>query len=964
MIARLRKYGPAFAGVLLVLLGGALPGHTYQGKGWTVGSGGGSSSGGGYRTMAAVGMKTMGSSASASYTHQEGMLALYGRPVLYSDPAQSLAFGTVSTESSRTLTVTVVNYGGVGLLLSDLGFASGGAAGFSLVSPGGATVVDPGDSLVVSVRFAPAGEGSVRDTLEGTTNDPTLPLWAINLSGTGQSSLIQEIAVAVDSLGFGPVPVDSTAELLFTVENVGGADLTVSAITASDDVFSASPDSFTLGAGVGRSVTVRFGPDEAAVWAESLSIWSDDPNEAGPVVVRLAGHVPSLLALQEPASGALHFRAAEDGPAPEDGTIRIGNDGAMTLRWRAAVAGGDGWLSVLPDSGSVPPGNSTTIDVAVNHAGLAQGDYIGSIVLVSDDRPVADRETVTVDLAINPFMVTTNYVPLLPEQGQNVYLNAVTTVDIDSALLYYHQGGKNGWNRMAMSVHDDTACVATIPGELVGIRGLEYYVHVYSAGGDVADPDVGSELPRRVAVRIPEAHSPSIGAEQHTMIGVPMLTNGAHPAGVFPDDLGEHDPSDWRLGRWNPANGAYAEYPNDLGAAVEAGSGFWLITREISTYSLAGFSTLPPPGDSTVGIGLPGGAGSWWSQVGNPFAYPVDWNRCLVRDPGGRVYRIDAQPDEGLVEVAAYTYVYTDGAGGYRETSVLEPWSACFVNNISGDDLELLVPARETIPGKAAIAGRPPLRGADGEWEVVLRARSDAGASGEIIVGARVGAREGWDSADRHRPPPAPGEGPGLALGPRDPMPREGGDLRADIRPPSPEPALWDVRLEFRGSREAVIETDDGGTLPTGIAALLIDDETGVTVPLRPGAAYRVTAGPDEKGRALRLVAGPAAALGSSGYEATGIATDLRLGRPYPNPAVRGTTIRYAVPAAGPVQLQVFAINGRLVRGLVDDVRPSGEHVSVWDGRDGSGREVGPGLYFFRLVHEENVRTARVVVFR
>ncbi|MFH1278628.1 MAG: choice-of-anchor D domain-containing protein [Candidatus Eisenbacteria bacterium] len=962
MIATIRKYGPAFAGVLLIVLGGAPPGHAYKGNGRSVGSGGGFSSGGGYRSVAAFGMKTMGSSSSASHTHQEGLLALYGRPVLYSEPA-TLAFGTVSTESSRLMTATIVNYGGVGLLLSDLGFASGGGSVFSVESPAGPAVVGPGDSLDVSVRFEPDSQGTVHDTLEGTTNDPAVPLWILALSGTGQSASIQDIAVAVDTLDFGPVPVDSTAELVFAVENVGGADLAVGPITVTGGVFSVTPDSFTVGAGGLQYVTVRFTPDGASTWEESLSIANDDPNEAGPVMVHVTGRVPALLALQVPASGAIRFRAAEDGPPPVDSEIRIRNDGAETLHWRAFLENDGSWLGASPDSGSVPPGNSTTIDVSVSHAGLAQGSYEATIVLLNGDRPEADRDTVSVGLTIIPFTVTTNHVPLLPDQGQNVLMKAATSVSVDSATLYYHQGGKAGWNRMAMSVHGDTACVATIPGELVGMRGLEYYVRVHAQGGEVAEPEIEIETPRRIAVRIPEAVSLTISAERHTMIGVPMLTSGAHPTDVFQDDFGDHDIKKWRLGRWFPASDAYLEYPNELGVPVEAGSGFWLITRDISTYTLSGFSTLPPPGDTTVSIGLPGGAGSWWSQIGHPFAYPVEWNRCLVRKGDGRVYPIDAQPGDGLVEVAAYTYVYAEEAGEYKEAPALEPWHGYFVNNISGDDLELLVPARESAPGKMAIAALPPLRPEDGEWEIRLRARSEAGASGEIVAGARLGAREGWDPADRHIPPAAPGGGPGLAFEPRDPMPRRG-NLRADIRPPAADLCAWDVGLEFRGSREAVIEAGDEETLPAGVAVFLVDDDGGVTVPLRSGAAYRVTAGRDEKSRVLRLVAGPAAVLGASGYEATAVVTDLRLGRPYPNPALRGATIRYALPAAGPVQLQVFAITGRLVRDLVDGVRPSGEHAAVWDGRDESGREVGPGLYFFRLAQEDRVQTARVVVFR
>ncbi len=71
----------------------------------------------------------------------------------------------------------------------------------------------------------------------------------------------------------------------------------------------------------------------------------------------------------------------------------------------------------------------------------------------------------------------------------------------------------------------------------------------------------------------------------------------------------------------------------------------------------------------------------------------------------------------------------------------------------------------------------------------------------------------------------------------------------------------------------------------------------------------------------------------------------------YPNPFNPTTAISYTVPAPGAeVRLTVYDLAGRVVRTLVSGLEREGEHVAVWHGRDDAGREVGSGVYFYRLV--------------
>jgi len=69
----------------------------------------------------------------------------------------------------------------------------------------------------------------------------------------------------------------------------------------------------------------------------------------------------------------------------------------------------------------------------------------------------------------------------------------------------------------------------------------------------------------------------------------------------------------------------------------------------------------------------------------------------------------------------------------------------------------------------------------------------------------------------------------------------------------------------------------------------------------------------------------------------------------YPNPFNPMTKISYSLPEEQPVRLNVYGIDGRLVRQLVNETRGSGMHEVIWDGRSDSGRMQASGLYFYRI---------------
>ena len=83
-----------------------------------------------------------------------------------------------------------------------------------------------------------------------------------------------------------------------------------------------------------------------------------------------------------------------------------------------------------------------------------------------------------------------------------------------------------------------------------------------------------------------------------------------------------------------------------------------------------------------------------------------------------------------------------------------------------------------------------------------------------------------------------------------------------------------------------------------------------------------------------------------------------------PNPVASRATVRFGLPRAGHVTLEVFDVGGARVRTLLDGERPAGEHAVTWDGRDASGGRARAGAYFVRLSHGGREARQRLVLLR
>ena len=74
-----------------------------------------------------------------------------------------------------------------------------------------------------------------------------------------------------------------------------------------------------------------------------------------------------------------------------------------------------------------------------------------------------------------------------------------------------------------------------------------------------------------------------------------------------------------------------------------------------------------------------------------------------------------------------------------------------------------------------------------------------------------------------------------------------------------------------------------------------------------------------------------------------------RLDPPRPNPMRDALTLRFALPAPAAARLEMYDVQGRLVRTLLRRELAAGVHDATWDGRDASGAVTAAGVYYVRL---------------
>ncbi|MBE9563280.1 MAG: T9SS type A sorting domain-containing protein [Proteobacteria bacterium] len=91
--------------------------------------------------------------------------------------------------------------------------------------------------------------------------------------------------------------------------------------------------------------------------------------------------------------------------------------------------------------------------------------------------------------------------------------------------------------------------------------------------------------------------------------------------------------------------------------------------------------------------------------------------------------------------------------------------------------------------------------------------------------------------------------------------------------------------------------------------------------------------------------------------------TEFAIGN-YPNPFNPTTTIRYDLPEAGKVKIQIYDIMGSLITELVNSKQTAGSHSVEWSGKNGRGIQTASGIYLYRVQFNEKTKTSKMLLMK
>ncbi len=89
--------------------------------------------------------------------------------------------------------------------------------------------------------------------------------------------------------------------------------------------------------------------------------------------------------------------------------------------------------------------------------------------------------------------------------------------------------------------------------------------------------------------------------------------------------------------------------------------------------------------------------------------------------------------------------------------------------------------------------------------------------------------------------------------------------------------------------------------------------------------------------------------LSAKNSRLTWLAEDYQISQNYPNPFNQETAIEFLLKEPAQVSVEIYDINGHLVRSLIQQIWTTGTHRVVWNGKNGNGKNAGSGVYFCRF---------------
>lgn len=82
----------------------------------------------------------------------------------------------------------------------------------------------------------------------------------------------------------------------------------------------------------------------------------------------------------------------------------------------------------------------------------------------------------------------------------------------------------------------------------------------------------------------------------------------------------------------------------------------------------------------------------------------------------------------------------------------------------------------------------------------------------------------------------------------------------------------------------------------------------------------------------------------------------------FPNPSSGAVTISYTLQKPGNVTLEIYDLQGKLVKRVLSTIQPAGKQKQLWNATDETGRTASAGHYVCRLSVNGNTVTQQIIL--
>ena len=524
--------------------------------------------------------------------------------------------------------------------------------------------------------------------------------------------------------------------------------------------------------------------------------------------------------------------------------------------------------------------------------------------------------------------------PITSTENQDVAItvNITDENEITKVNLYYQVGGSLEAVEQAATSNGDNTYTGTVNKDMVGINGLAYYYTAtdeYSnfRHGDTLSLEIKYGQNRLTSAIAGTAYPNGVPKSKWRLISIPTHIDLNTINETIGDELGKPASDQTWLLYEDKGNANWLEAQD-----IKIGRGYWLHQRMEDDISFSvGSGKSVDLRNHTIRI--PSG----WSLMGNPYPFElkVSFDNASVYGP--------------------LTYGKSGIEGWDNETSTILPWEGYAIFNRTSDSVSLSI-----NPLNTQESAKSKLLATEG-WEIILSAEN--GEFGDVYnaMGRREDASETLDIWDNPEPP-AMDKYISLAMNRED----WGVDyaLTSDIRSLDLMNGTWEMNLKTKDIDGPIqLASKLRGQLPSGVEVRLFDHIERKSYLLLEIYNGSITKFSNHYDYPMTLIVGePSYVDGMVAKIEASIPETFALDQNYPNPFNPVTTITFSLPVPSHVNLSVYNVLGQKVITLEKGWVNTGNHQTLWNGRDAQGNAVSSGLYFYSL-EAENFRQVKKMLF-